>query len=148
MIPTIRPSVQPGAKRSTNRLSVRDDIRFSVVGLHLPIFKGARGRCEWTRQQPTEERNQGPSQSVKNVKCFRVSERRETVSLVRPVRTCFVEFHDERYSQVEEASLEAVYSSVEESDDQVSVHEPTNEIYPLLHPLIPTNWKILISETV
>ncbi len=47
-------------------------------------------------------------------------------------RICFVEYHDERYFQEEEAPLEdveAIYSSAEESDGQVSVHEPNNAIY-------------------
>ncbi len=47
MMPTINPSAEPGAKRRKSRLSVRDDIRFTGVGLHLPIFGEVRGRCEW-----------------------------------------------------------------------------------------------------
>ncbi len=46
-------------------------------------------------------------------------------------RNCFVEYHDENYFEVEEAPLEdkkAVYSSLEESDGQVSDHEPTNAV--------------------
>ncbi len=57
MIPTIHPSTEPGAKRRKNRLSVRDDISFSAVGLHLPIFEEARGRCEWC-QATTERRKE------------------------------------------------------------------------------------------
>ncbi|EFX64836.1 hypothetical protein DAPPUDRAFT_117809 [Daphnia pulex] len=42
MMPTIHPSAEPGAKRRKSRLSVRDDIRFTGVGLHLPIWGGER----------------------------------------------------------------------------------------------------------
>ncbi len=54
MMPTIHPSAEPGAKRMKSRLSVRDDIRFTSVGLHLPIFGEARGRCESNDTQKIE----------------------------------------------------------------------------------------------
>ncbi|EFX67523.1 hypothetical protein DAPPUDRAFT_115378 [Daphnia pulex] len=40
-------SAEPGAKRRKDRLSVPDEIRFSQVGIHHPIFVENRGRCEW-----------------------------------------------------------------------------------------------------
>ncbi len=51
IMPFFRPSTEPGTKHRKNRLSVRDDIRFSRVGLHLPSFKRKRGRCEWFNVQ-------------------------------------------------------------------------------------------------
>ncbi|EFX67520.1 hypothetical protein DAPPUDRAFT_261530 [Daphnia pulex] len=40
-------SAEPGAKRRKDRLSVPDEIRFSQVGIHHPIFVENKGRCEW-----------------------------------------------------------------------------------------------------
>ncbi len=123
MLHTIRPSAEPGAKRRKNRLSVRDDIRFSAVGLHLPIFEEARGRCEWCQATTEKRRESRPFSKCKQCKVFLCLGKK---------RNCFVEYHDERYFHEEEAPLEdveAVYSSAEESDGQVSVHEPNKAIY-------------------
>ncbi len=46
MIPTIHPSAEPGAKRRKSRLSVRDDIRFTGVGLHLPHLWGGERQVQ------------------------------------------------------------------------------------------------------
>ncbi|EFX67539.1 hypothetical protein DAPPUDRAFT_115360 [Daphnia pulex] len=109
MMPTIHPSAEPGAKRRKIRLSVRDDIQFTGVGLHLPIFGEARGRCEWC-------------QATTKTKL-------ESKTIFKKIN-CFVEYHDENYLFEEEAPLaevEAVYSASEESDGQASDHEPTNK---------------------
>jgi hypothetical protein len=46
MILSIRPSTERGAKRRKNLLSVKDDIHFSAMGIHVTIFGESRGRCE------------------------------------------------------------------------------------------------------
>ncbi|EFX65035.1 hypothetical protein DAPPUDRAFT_333589 [Daphnia pulex] len=51
-------SAEPGAKRRKDRLSMPDEIRFSQVGIHHPIFVENRGRCEWC-QATTERRPNG-----------------------------------------------------------------------------------------
>ncbi len=142
MIPTIRPA-ETGAKRRKNRLSVRGDIRFSAVGLHLSIFEGARGRCEWCQAITDRKLESRPFSKCKQCKVFLCLEKK---------RNCFFEIHDERYFKVEEAPLEdveAVYSSAEKflllrslTAKCLSINRPTRSI--LLHPQIPTNWKILI----
>ncbi len=121
MMPTIHPSAEPGAKRRKRRLSVRDEFRFSGVGLHLPIFGEARGRCEWCQATTHKKLESRPFSKCKQCNVFLCLGKK---------RNCFVEYHDENYFQAEEAPLEdveAVYSASEESDGQVSDHEPTNE---------------------
>lgn len=122
MMPTIRPSAEPGAKRRKRRLSVRDDIRFSGVGLHLPIFGQARGRCEWCQATTDRKLESRPFSKCKQCNVFLCLGKK---------RNCFVEYHDEAYFPVEVAPLEdmeAVYSDSEESDGQVSVHEPADVV--------------------
>ncbi|EFX67744.1 hypothetical protein DAPPUDRAFT_115201 [Daphnia pulex] len=118
MMPTIHPSTEPGAKRRKSRLSVRDDIRFTGVGLHLPIFGEARGRCEWCQITTKTKLESRPFSKCKQCNVFLCLGKK---------RNCFVEFHDENYLFEEEAPLaevEAVYSA---SDGQASDHEPTNK---------------------
>ena len=120
MMPTIHPSAEPGAKRRKSRLSVRDDIRFTGVGLHLPIFGEARGRCEWCQATTPKKLESRPFSKCKQCNVFLCLGKK---------RNCFVEFHDDNYTS-EEAPLdevEAVYSASEESDGQASDHEPTNK---------------------
>jgi hypothetical protein len=121
MMPTIHPSAEPGAKRRKSRLSVRDDIRFTGVGLHLPIFGEARGRCEWCQATTKTKLESRPFSKCKQCNVFLCLGKK---------RNCFVEYHDENYLFEEEAPLaevEAVYSASEESDGQASDHEPTNK---------------------
>ncbi|EFX69186.1 hypothetical protein DAPPUDRAFT_113839 [Daphnia pulex] len=120
MMPTIHPSAEPEAKRRKSRLSVRDDIRFTGVGLHLPIFGEARGRCEWCQATTHKKLESRPFSKCKQCNVFLCLGKK---------RNCFVEYHDENYL-FEEASLaevEAVYSTSEESDGKASDHEPTNK---------------------
>ena len=120
MMPTIHPSAEPGAKRRKSRLSVRDDIRLTCVGNHLPIFGEARGRCEWCQATTPKKLESRPFSKCKQCNVFLCLGKK---------RNCFVEYHDDNYTS-EEAPLdevEAVYSASEESDGQASDHEPTNK---------------------
>lgn len=120
MMPTIHPSAEPGAKRRKSRLSVRDDIRLTCVGNHLPIFGEARGRCEWCQATTPKKLESRPFSKCKQCNVFLCLGKK---------RNCFVEYHDHNYTS-EEAPLdevEAVYSASEESDGQASDHEPTNK---------------------
>jgi hypothetical protein len=76
-------SVEPGAKRRKDRLSVPDEIRFSQVEIHHPIFVENRGRCEWC--QATTERR--PNGHTKESRPFSQCSTVPTESLWKPERT-------------------------------------------------------------
>jgi hypothetical protein len=67
---------EPGAKRHNYRLSVRDDIRFSSVDLHLPFFGEARASSEWC-QATTDQKIESKFQSASILTSFCVSERKK-----------------------------------------------------------------------
>ncbi len=93
MMPTIHPSAEPGAKQRKRWLSVRDDIRFSGVGLHLPMGE-ARGRCEWCQGTTGRTLESRPFLKCKQCNVFmRLGKK----------RNWFVQYHDENYFQFVEA---------------------------------------------
>jgi hypothetical protein len=120
MMPTNHPSNEPGAKQRKIRLSVRDDIRFPGVGLHLPIFGEARGRCEWCQTTTPKKLESRPFSKYKQCNVF---------FCLGKKRNCFVEYYDENYlfEEAPLAEVETVYSASEESDGQASDLEPTNK---------------------
>jgi len=127
LAPVIQPSAEPGAKRRKMRLSVRDDVRFSGVGIHLPVFGNLRGRCEWCQATTDTKLESRPYSKCQQCNIFLCLGKK---------RNCFVEFHDERYFAIEDPEdeaplpgVEAVYSSSEESDGQASDHEPNDGVY-------------------
>jgi hypothetical protein len=104
-MPILHPMPTPGPKRRKSRLSVRDELRFSAVGLHLPIFDEKRGRCEWCQATTECKRESRPFSRCTQCKVFLCLSKK---------RNCFVEYHGGSLLQDDKDPLqaeEAVYSS-------------------------------------
>lgn len=89
----INPGGQPAAKRRKDRLSVRDELRFAGVGIHLPIFLESRGRCEWCQKHYFNRNGNGKLESRPYSKCKRCN----VFLCLTTRRNCFNEYHDEKF---------------------------------------------------
>ncbi|EFX64916.1 hypothetical protein DAPPUDRAFT_265556 [Daphnia pulex] len=108
-------SAEPGAKRRKDRLSVPDEIRFSQVGIHHPIFVENRGRCEWC-QSHDREKTQWSYEGISNI---------------LSKRNCFLEFHDDRILDPTKAAAETVLAVDPEEEIAVqTVETDPLGIYP------------------
>jgi hypothetical protein len=95
-------SAEPGAKRRKYRLSVPDEIRYSQVGIHHPIFVENRGRCEW--YQATTERR--PNGHTKESQPFSQCNMCKIFLCLSKKRNFFLEFHDDRILDPTKAAAE------------------------------------------
>ncbi|EFX63526.1 hypothetical protein DAPPUDRAFT_335355 [Daphnia pulex] len=121
-------SAEPGAKRRKDRLSVPDEIRFSQVGIHHPIFVENRGRCEWC-QATTERRPNGHTKESRPL--FSHCSMCKIFLCLSKKRNCFLEFHDDRILDPTKAAAETVLAVDPEEEIAVQTVE-TNPlgIYP------------------
>ncbi|EFX83552.1 hypothetical protein DAPPUDRAFT_100125 [Daphnia pulex] len=120
-------SAEPGAKRRKDRLSVPDEIRFSQVGIHHPIFFGNRGRCEWC--QATTERR--PNGHTKESRPFSQCSMCKIFLCLSKKRNCFLEFHDDRILDPTKAAAETVLAVDPEEEIAVqTVETDPLGIYP------------------
>jgi hypothetical protein len=126
-------SAEPGAKRRKDRLSVPDEIRYSQVGIHHPIFVENRGRCaanggrNGAKPRPREDpmvirRNLNHSLSAVCAKFFFACPRKETD---------FLEFHDDQILDPTKAAAETVLAVDPEKEIAVqTVETDPLGIYP------------------
>jgi hypothetical protein len=91
-------------KRRKDRLSVPDEIRFSQVGIHHPVFVENRGRCEWC--QATTERR--PNGHTKESQPFSQCSMCKIFLCLSKKRNCFLEFHDDRILDPTKAAAETL----------------------------------------
>ncbi|EFX69589.1 hypothetical protein DAPPUDRAFT_328982 [Daphnia pulex] len=120
-------SAEPGAKRRKDRLSVPDEIRFSQVGIHHPIFVENRGRCEWC--QATTERR--PNGHTKESRPFSQCSMCKIFLCLSKKRNCFLEFHDDRILDPTKAAAETVLAVDPEEEIAVqTVETDPLGIYP------------------
>lgn len=92
LVPKISLQAQP-RKRRKDRLSVRDELRFAGVGVHLPIFVESNGRCEWCRKHYYKSNGTAKLESRPFSKCKRC----KIFLCLSKKRNCFNEFHDENF---------------------------------------------------
>ncbi len=88
----IQVSAEPRDKRRKDRLGEPDEIRFSQVGIHQPIFVDNKRRCEWF--QATTERR--PNGHTKESRPFSQGCMCKNFLCISKKRNCFLGFHDER----------------------------------------------------
>ncbi|EFX65722.1 hypothetical protein DAPPUDRAFT_117036 [Daphnia pulex] len=120
-------SAEPGAKRRKDRLSVPDEIRFSQVGIHHPIFVENRRRCEWC--QATTERR--PNGHTKESRPFSQCSMCKIFLCLSKKRNCFLEFHDDRILDPTKAAAETVLAvDPEEKITVQTVETDPLGIYP------------------
>ncbi|EFX67805.1 hypothetical protein DAPPUDRAFT_330691 [Daphnia pulex] len=120
-------SAEPGAKRRKDRLSVPDEIRFSQVGIHHPIFVENRGRCEWC--QATTERR--PNGHTKESRPFSQCSMCKIFLCLSKKRNCFLEFHDDRILDPTKGAAETVLAVDPEEEIAVqTVETDPLGIYP------------------
>jgi hypothetical protein len=120
-------SAEPGAKRRKDRLSMPDEIRFSQVGIHHPIFVENRGRCEWC--QATTERR--PNGHTKESRPFSQCSMCNIFLCLSKKRNCFLEFHDDRILDPTKAAAETVLAVDPEEEIAVqTVETDPLRIYP------------------
>jgi len=119
---SIRPLPTLGPKRRKNRLSVRDELRFSAVGLHLPIFGETRGRCEWC---------QATTECKKESRPFSRCSRCQVFLCLSKKRNCFVEYHDNgslfKADHDPLQAVEAVYGVCPAENDPLPIYTLSDE---------------------